>query len=736
MSLQANDLFDGRYRLIEERGRGAFGEVWLARDEELDMEVAVKIYIALDDRGIEEFKSEYRNVFDLKHSNILRADHYDVCDNRPYLVMSYCPESASSLIGSVDEGTVWQFINDVARGLAYLHDKGIVHRDIKPDNILRDKEGIFVITDFGVSKRMRSTLRRNSTRGPRDVDVSGTIGYMAPELFSSRPDAVKATDIWALGATIYEMMTGELPFMGQGGVMLLHGAEVPTLGEEFSQELNDIVSACLSCETWQRPTAEELAVYAIAHLSGKEAPMAWLSRSGEGEVTDSPEETIPIADAFQEKKTISIRGKGDRDSVIRQIANDMVFVKGGTFAMGATSEQGFEYEDIERPVFSMTVSDFYISKYEVTQAQWVAIMGSNPSYFKGENLPVEQVSWNDVQEFIKRLNTLTGLNYGLPKEPEWEYAARGGNMSRGYKYSGGNDIESVAWCYENSESSDDNAVNVWDAFGENRLFELSGAKDERLRMTHPVGTKTPNELGLYDMSGNVWEWTADSYLNYSTGIEEILVGSTGPDRMIRGGAWLFKATYSRVSSRVSFGADAPTPFIGFRLVCRKNSKTELVNDGGSRQIGSDSNKASFNQGSNGSKNVAQRVKLNRRTMSFGEAIGSAFSHYFNFKGRARRSEFWFFVLFNMVIGVFIYFLPIIYDAYDLTPFFYLYLIYAIFTFFPNLSVLIRRLHDTGTSGWYVLINLLPLVGSILLLFQLCQKGDEGTNEYGPDPRYY
>ncbi|HDP98542.1 MAG TPA: hypothetical protein ENN22_05075, partial [bacterium] len=155
---------------------------------------------------------------------------------------------------------------------------------------------------------------------------------------------------------------------------------------------------------------------------------------------------------------------------------DMVFVAGGTFMMGSN-----EYDN-EKPIHKVYVDDFYIGKYEVTQKQWFEIMGSNPSRFKGDNLPVERVSWNDVQEFIRKLNAKTGGNFRLPTEAEREYASRGGSRSAHFKYSGSNNVDNVAW-YDNNSG----------------------------RKTHPVGTKQPNELGLYDMSGNVWEWCSDWY---------------------------------------------------------------------------------------------------------------------------------------------------------------------------------------------------------------------------------
>ena len=222
---------------------------------------------------------------------------------------------------------------------------------------------------------------------------------------------------------------------------------------------------------------------------------------------------------------------------VNGVTFEMVAVEGGTFTMGGTSEQGSDAYDSEFPTHSVTLSDYYIGKFEVTQELWKAVMGSNPSYFNGSNLPVEQVSWNECQEFITKLNGLTGKNFRLPTEAEWEYAARGGNRSGGYKYSGSNNINDVAW-YDNN----------------------SGSK------THAVGTKSPNELGIYDMSGNVYEWCQDWYGSYSSGSQTNPQGpSSGSDRVFRGGCWDFSARLCRVSTRDSRTPDSRRSSLGLRL---------------------------------------------------------------------------------------------------------------------------------------------------------------------------
>lgn len=256
--MQPNDIINDRYLLVRSIGRGSFGEVWLATDQKLGLNVAIKIYIALDTHGLNEFKNEFKSVYNLHHPNLLRADYFDNVGNNPYLVMPYCPSSVGDKVGKMEESEIWNFIKGVAAGLAYLHGNDIIHRDIKPDNILKDEQGNYVISDFGLSTKMRSTLRKASARRNDSSNQSGTIGYMAPEMFSSKPNAVKATDIWALGATIYEIATGEMPFCGQGGIMELHGAELPELPSHFSKELDELISKCLSKDPWDRPTAQDI----------------------------------------------------------------------------------------------------------------------------------------------------------------------------------------------------------------------------------------------------------------------------------------------------------------------------------------------------------------------------------------------------------------------------------------------------------------------------------------------
>ncbi len=227
---------------------------------------------------------------------------------------------------------------------------------------------------------------------------------------------------------------------------------------------------------------------------------------------------------------------------IVQVGNvrfEMVYVEGGTFQMGATEEQGEDAFDREKPVHRVTLSSYLIGKHEVTQGLWEEVMGSNPSYNKqGGDYPVECVSWDDCQEFIEKLNARTGMEFRLPTEAEWEYSARGGNRSKGYKYAGSNNLDEVGWYGDNSDEH-----------------------------THPVGRKKPNELGLYDMSGNVFEWCQDWYGDYSSEAQTNPTGlQSGRYRVLRGGGYWIDARYCRVSYRDSYDPGRRHGYCGLRLV--------------------------------------------------------------------------------------------------------------------------------------------------------------------------
>ena len=229
-----------------------------------------------------------------------------------------------------------------------------------------------------------------------------------------------------------------------------------------------------------------------------------------------------------------------KNLILKDLINNMVLVAGGSFMMGCSNEHINNCDKDERPANRVVIGSFKICKFELTRSQWLAVMGKNRSTFDSCNqCAVSGVSWNDIQVFIKRLNKMTGKHFRLPTEAEWEFAARGGIFSRGFLYSGSNDLDSVAWFERNSDL---------------------GVKQ--------VGQKKSNELGLYDMSGNVWEWCSDWFgENYYS--ESIVDNPRGPmygkDRVVRGGSWIVGPRNHRVSYRARESPDKRESYLGFRL---------------------------------------------------------------------------------------------------------------------------------------------------------------------------
>lgn len=255
-------IFADRYQFQRLLGRGGFSEVWLAIDKMTNLEIAVKVYapgLGLDRDGMKEFCKELSQVYNLNHTNLLKPQHVDSWEGMPYLVMTYCPQgSCHRMIGSMTEEQIWKLLHDVSSGLAYLHEQEIIHQDIKPDNILVDSLGNYVITDFGISVKARSTLRKSMNI----ATGSGTTAYMGSERFSKDPTPLKASDIWSLGATAFELLTGNAPFGEIGGGMQKSGADLPTIKQNVSSELRMVLTKMLALKTWDRPTAEQLAKWA------------------------------------------------------------------------------------------------------------------------------------------------------------------------------------------------------------------------------------------------------------------------------------------------------------------------------------------------------------------------------------------------------------------------------------------------------------------------------------------
>lgn len=525
--------------------------------------------------GLKDFISEARRLNSLcgQCRNIVPVDEVFEANGTACYVMEFLDGgSLADYVkkhGALSVGAAKKILKPVADAVAFLHCNRITHLDIKPGNIMFRSNGEPVLIDFGLAKHY--DRRGNATTTVRTLAYSA--GFSPAEQYVGLKQFSPQSDVYALAATFANMLTGKTP--------------PEAIDLEFS--LNDW-SICLPEEV--RPAVVHAMAYSrkdrtlsvrdfVKELYGNEPsvvekpvsqpaaePTVESKTEVIGEGKKSTEKWWIIAayvavaavvgivcakflsvgedmEQKTERKTESapqlVAVEGSQTFTVNGVKFTMVPVEGGTFTMGATSEQGSDAEEDEKPAHKVTLGDYYIGQTEVTQALWEAVMGSNPSFFEGDNLPVEQVSWNDCQVFIQKLNQLTGKQFRLPTEAEWEYAARGGRKSQGYKYAGGNNIGSVAWYTGNSGIE-----------------------------THPIGTKQANELGIYDMSGNVYEWCSDWYGDYTSSSQSDPQGpSSGSGRVGRGGDYGSSAGYCRVSNRYGILPGCRGDNLGLRLSCKK-----------------------------------------------------------------------------------------------------------------------------------------------------------------------
>ncbi len=382
MHLEEGTIIAEHYRLVKHLGDGSFGNVWLAHNLLADLDVAIKFYGTLDKKGLEEFRNEFKIAYRLHHPNLLNISHFDVTDNCPYLVMPYCENgSLSSRVGQMSESDIWKFLLDVSCGLAFLHSQQppVVHQDIKPANILVTSDGRYVISDFGISRSLRTQL----TRTANNASMSGTIAYMGPERFSDKPMIVLTSDVWALGMTAYELMTGNVLWEGMGGCVQLNGARIPDNVGGFSPELVRLVKSCLSPETWNRPTAMQIHEYAAAWLQRqvlppltnseipKPQPIPVISTLGEEVVTEAPRQnytpspSTPLLSSLKLKKILLIAA-----AVIGAV---FLLVVGGKVVSAINEEQQFvSCKTVED--YQQFINDYPSSSYVETARRRISIL--------------------------------------------------------------------------------------------------------------------------------------------------------------------------------------------------------------------------------------------------------------------------------------------------------------------------------------------------------------------------
>ena len=544
--LQPNTLLQGgKYRIERVLGQGGFGITYLAEQPMLGREVAVKEFfmkehcnrdestsmvsvpstgsVELVKRFREKFLKEARMIAGMDNHHIVRI--YDIFEENgtAYYVMENL--NGGSLddkvnAGAISETGALKYIREIADALRYIHSQNVLHLDVKPSNVLIRSNGETVLIDFGISKRYDDEGGQTSTT-PAGISK----GYAPTEQYNQGvTNFSPATDIYSLGATLYKLVSGKTP--PEASLLLNEDEElVRPAGISFSTWT--AIEKAMEPRRKRRPqTIDEF----LSLIDSKQTSTPVTQPAQEETIAIQPndEETIiakPVAD-----DAAAIKGNGTPQQQgtnanltfnIKGVEFKMIRVEGGTFDMKEEQSCGFLGLSTKEVVQRTTLSDYWIGETQVTQALWKAVMGSNPSYFKGDNKPVECVSWNDCQEFVSKLSKLTGKKFRLPTEAEWEFAARGGNESNSYMFSGSNVIGNVAWCDSNSGD-----------------------------VTHNVATKQANELGIYDMSGNVWEWCSDWYGDYNNSSQTNPVGaSSGSDRVNRGGSWSYSYYFCRSSYR-------------------------------------------------------------------------------------------------------------------------------------------------------------------------------------------
>ena len=574
---------------------------------------------SLVDMFYDKFFKEACHIAQLEHPNIVSIIDVFEENSTAYYVMRYAPngslEAKVNREGFLSEAEATRYILKVADALRFVHEHKMTHLDVKPDNILLSEKDEPWLVDFGLSKQYDyagkatsfTPLGYSNGYAPIEQYMPGGAGTFSPE-----------SDIYSLGATFYKLLTGNTP--PDASTVVNNGIPVQELhAKNVSQRAISVIFQAMEPLCKDRLHDMDSFIQMLEEETPQPKPVRKPTKTTRTVTSEEDMKTSPSApkpptppqpkpakmqarpEANSQRSpieqnvnppTFKIEGRtgsplrylmlgvigffvivaivfgslvvlgallpddtpvDGNDSIVDQqlsegpmtfeangVSFTMIPVEGGTFTMGATFEQQNPNKE-EMPTHQVTLSSYYIGETEVTQALWQAVMGSNPSHLKGNNLPVERVSWKECQIFINKLNSLTQQNFRLPTEAEWEFAARGGNKSCGYQYSGGDELSDVAWYKHNC--------------------------GER---THPVKTKFPNELGIYDMTGNVWEWCSDWDGPYSAANQTNPDGpSRGTRRVNRGGGWRTAADRSRIAYR---GNDLPETHeigLGLRLALSK-----------------------------------------------------------------------------------------------------------------------------------------------------------------------
>ncbi len=530
-------LLDDRYRPIKFLGEGGFGRTFQAIDEKrLNTPCVIKQFLpqqagsAALQKATELFQQEAKRLQELgKHPQIPDLEAFFPQDGRLYLVQDFI--DGQNLLeefqnqGKLKEPQIRIILTELLPVLQFIHDNQVIHRDIKPENIIRSKNGQLFLIDFGVSKETSgSILTRVGT-------VTGTPGYAPPEQF--RGMVYHSSDLYSLAVTCVRLLTGHFQ-EADGADKLFDTRKMQWQWQKYvslSQELTTVLETMLQDIPTRRYDSAAEVLAALANQKTRVIPTA----------TNPPKPPANINVNINPQSSFT-------EDLGNGVKLEMIAIPGGTFWMGSPANEA-ERDDHESPQHQVTVPSFFMGKYPLTQAQYQAIIGDNPSGFKGNNRPVETVSWDDAVTFCRKLSQRTGKNYRLPSEAEWEYACRAGTKT---PFSFGDNITT-------------DLVN----YNGNYPYK-SAPKGKYREQTTDVGTFPPNAFGLYDMHGNVWEWCEDdwheNYINPPTDGSAWNSRSGSNIKLIRGGSWRRNAGYCRAAARDRGSRGLRYYYCGFRVV--------------------------------------------------------------------------------------------------------------------------------------------------------------------------
>ena len=491
----------------------------------------------------EKFRKEAQKLASLTHPNIVRVLEVFEANNTIYYSMEYLPGgSLNDYVNKRDglpEREAIKCIRQIGSALLYLHTNKMLHLDVKPANIMRsDTTGALKLIDFGLAKRYVDNGDPESSASLG----SGTTGYAPLEQAdaSNEMEFSPSIDVYALGATYYKLLTAHVP---DSAVDVLNSglSTMPLVKKNVSQKSIDAIKAAMEPLKAKRlpnvqefldmlPRVDDDTIF--YEKKERKLKKRWLVA-----VLLTVLILLPSAYFlfFVKRKNTPLQVAAFE----KALNMEMVRVEGGTFMMGSDSVSDPMADSDERPLRKVALSTFYIGRYEVTLRQWDAVMRhTTDGSSKNADFPVHNITWDDVERFIDRLNEETGREYRLPTEAEWEYAARGGRHAEKYAYSGGKQPGPVAWFAENSN-----------------------------RTVHRVGGLQPNALGLYDMSGNVWELCSDYYGPYDTlDVKDPQGPEHGVYHVMRGGSCNSSPQSCRVTFRQDNSLMSGDAVVGFRLV--------------------------------------------------------------------------------------------------------------------------------------------------------------------------